>query len=235
MPDPEIFGDKLRFKPGRACYRMARSKAYLFRASRSAGRCDPPRSSGRHTRRGGASTSQRPCRHPRRAGRPAAMRDESSLHRPQSSSRAARRAVPNGRSMWTGGLVAMPTASCSSYCNTIPTPEGGTHEAGFRARSVKGLRAYGELVGNKKDRHHHRRRCDDRPARCSQRLHPRSGVPGPDQGEAVQPRSLPAGRKRGARPFRPLARRQYGAPRRLLALGRSSADGRAAARRKEKE
>jgi topoisomerase-4 subunit B len=37
-----------------------------------------------------------------------------------------------------------------SYCNTVPTPEGGTHEQGFRTALMKGLRAYGELTGNKK-------------------------------------------------------------------------------------
>ncbi|MBY4891728.1 DNA topoisomerase IV subunit B [Rhodobacteraceae bacterium N5(2021)] len=37
-----------------------------------------------------------------------------------------------------------------SYCNTVPTPEGGTHEAGFWAAILKGIRAYGELAGNKK-------------------------------------------------------------------------------------
>jgi topoisomerase-4 subunit B len=38
----------------------------------------------------------------------------------------------------------------SSYCNTVPTPEGGTHEAGFWAAILKGLRAYGERVKNRK-------------------------------------------------------------------------------------
>ncbi|MGR3571530.1 DNA topoisomerase IV subunit B [Brevirhabdus sp.] len=37
-----------------------------------------------------------------------------------------------------------------SYCNTVPTPEGGTHEAGFWAAVLKGIRAYGDLVGNRK-------------------------------------------------------------------------------------
>ncbi|WP_413876119.1 DNA topoisomerase IV subunit B [Albidovulum sp.] len=37
-----------------------------------------------------------------------------------------------------------------SYCNTVPTPEGGTHEAGFWAAILKGIRAYGELVSNRK-------------------------------------------------------------------------------------
>ena len=39
-----------------------------------------------------------------------------------------------------------------SYCNTVPTPEGGTHEAGFWAAILKGIRAYGELAGNRKAR-----------------------------------------------------------------------------------
>jgi topoisomerase-4 subunit B len=37
-----------------------------------------------------------------------------------------------------------------SYCNTVPTPDGGTHEQGLRTALMKGLRAYGELTGNKK-------------------------------------------------------------------------------------
>ena len=37
-----------------------------------------------------------------------------------------------------------------SYCNTVPTPEGGTHEAGFWSAILKGVRAYGELANNKK-------------------------------------------------------------------------------------
>jgi topoisomerase-4 subunit B len=38
----------------------------------------------------------------------------------------------------------------NSYCNTIPTPEGGTHEAGFRIALTRGLKSYGEMIGNKK-------------------------------------------------------------------------------------
>jgi len=37
-----------------------------------------------------------------------------------------------------------------SYCNTVPTPEGGTHEAGFWSAILKGIRAYGELSKNRK-------------------------------------------------------------------------------------
>ena len=38
----------------------------------------------------------------------------------------------------------------NSYCNTVPTPEGGTHETGLRAGLSRSLKAYGELVGNRK-------------------------------------------------------------------------------------
>jgi topoisomerase-4 subunit B len=40
--------------------------------------------------------------------------------------------------------------STSWYCNTVPTPDGGTHEAGLRAALTKGLRAFGELTSTKK-------------------------------------------------------------------------------------
>ena len=40
--------------------------------------------------------------------------------------------------------------SASSYCNTVPTPQGGTHESGFRLALLKGLRAYGEMAGNRR-------------------------------------------------------------------------------------
>ncbi|TIS30441.1 MAG: DNA topoisomerase IV subunit B, partial [Mesorhizobium sp.] len=46
---------------------------------------------------------------------------------------------------WFGG-----DGFLNSYCNTIPTPEGGTHEAGFRNVLTRGLRAYADLIGNKR-------------------------------------------------------------------------------------
>jgi topoisomerase-4 subunit B len=38
----------------------------------------------------------------------------------------------------------------NSYCNTVPTPEGGTHETGFRAAIARGLKDHGERVGNRR-------------------------------------------------------------------------------------
>src|SRR5581483_1013572 len=56
----------------------------------------------------------------------------------------------HGSVEWAIAWVADEDGFSSSYCNTIPTPEGGTHEAGLRQALYKGLRAYGELVGNRR-------------------------------------------------------------------------------------
>ena len=55
-----------------------------------------------------------------------------------------------GRVEWAVAWPLWSDGSFSWYCNTIPTPDGGTHEAGLRAALVKGLRAFGTLVGQKK-------------------------------------------------------------------------------------
>ena len=71
-----------------------------------------------------------------------------------------------------------------SYCNTIPTPDGGTHENGLRQALSKALRAYGELIGNQARRASHRRRRDGHGRGHAVGFHPRAGVPGPDEGQA---------------------------------------------------
>jgi len=61
----------------------------------------------------------------------------------------ARFAVP-GKVEWAINWTPARDGFIQSYCNTVPTPEGGTHEAGFWAAILKGIRAYGELVNNRK-------------------------------------------------------------------------------------
>ncbi|MEO1476919.1 MAG: toprim domain-containing protein, partial [Pseudomonadota bacterium] len=51
---------------------------------------------------------------------------------------------------WTAAGFGDSDGFSRSYCNTIPTPDGGTHEAGFRSAITKGLRSYAELTGQKK-------------------------------------------------------------------------------------
>ena len=55
-----------------------------------------------------------------------------------------------GKVEWAVNWTPSRDGFIQSYCNTIPTPEGGTHEAGFWAAILKGVRAYGELVRNRK-------------------------------------------------------------------------------------
>ncbi len=143
-PDPEIFGS-LGFRPA-ALYRMARSKAYLFRGLEIRWSCDPAL--------------------PRPEGVPA----EARLHFPGGLGDFLAASL-DGRAMLTprpflgradfpeGGSVEWAVAWLDeddddklshSYCNTIPTPEGGTHETGLRNALSRGVKGYGELVGNRR-------------------------------------------------------------------------------------
>jgi topoisomerase-4 subunit B len=55
-----------------------------------------------------------------------------------------------GKVEWAINWTPSRDGFIQSYCNTVPTPEGGTHEAGFWAAVLKGIRAYGELLNNRK-------------------------------------------------------------------------------------
>src|SRR5713226_9959278 len=150
-PDPEIFGDAA-FRPALP-YRMARSKAYLFRGVEIRWRCDPavPRPDGvpeearLHFPGGlgdflGASLEGRDLLTPK----PFLGQAEFAEGGPNGDQGA-------GRVEWA---VVWPDDEddgfCHSYCNTIPTPEGGTHEAGLRNALTRGIKAYGELIGNRR-------------------------------------------------------------------------------------
>ena len=56
----------------------------------------------------------------------------------------------HGSVEWATSWVTDEDGFVNSYCNTVTTPEGGTHEAGFRTALTKGLKAYGELTNNKR-------------------------------------------------------------------------------------
>ena len=55
-----------------------------------------------------------------------------------------------GKVEWAINWTPARDGFIQSYCNTVPTPEGGTHESGFWAAVLKGVKAYGELVNNRK-------------------------------------------------------------------------------------
>ncbi|MEQ8344553.1 MAG: DNA topoisomerase IV subunit B [Sneathiellaceae bacterium] len=143
-PDPQIFGEAARFRCDRL-YRMARSKAYLFPGVEIRWSCDPA------LPRAAETPAEAVLRFP---GGLADFLAATTADRPQLLGQPFADRVTldgrEGRVEWAIAWLAEGDGSLSSYCNTVPTPEGGTHENGLRAALVKGLRAYGELTGQRK-------------------------------------------------------------------------------------
>ncbi|MBK1635205.1 DNA topoisomerase IV subunit B [Rhodovulum adriaticum] len=141
--DEQIFGSH-RFKPARLL-KMARSKAYLFsgveiRWKSALADGDTPQEAVFHfpgglsdylseTLGAAATYADRPF-----AGK---VSFQEKFGQP-------------GSVEWAVNWTPARDGFINSYCNTVPTPEGGTHEAGFWAAILKGIRAYGELANNRK-------------------------------------------------------------------------------------
>ena len=144
-PDPEIFGASAHFKPARL-YRMARSKAYLFGGVQIRWKCAP------ELLGDGAQTPAEDILH-----FPGGLADylattiegkETVVAETFSGKLKAKGSA--GTVEWAIAWLGNEDGFCNSYCNTIPTTEGGTHEAGMRAALSKALKAYGELTNQKK-------------------------------------------------------------------------------------
>jgi topoisomerase-4 subunit B len=150
-PDPQIFGAALHFSPARL-YRLCRSKAYLFRgveirwtcadAARRGAKDDTPAEAVLHFP-GGLADSLREDIGTASRVLPEAWAGLADLP-------AAADGAPAGRLEWAVAWLEDADGFLNSYCNTVPTPAGGTHEAGFRAALLKGLRAWGEHRGNRR-------------------------------------------------------------------------------------
>jgi len=142
-PDPEIFGHQT-LKPARL-YKMTRSKAYLFsgveiRWKSAIPDGDTPMEATFHFPGGLADFLNESLRKVTTySERPFAGR----------VSFEEKYQVP-GSVEWAINWTPAQDGYLHSYCNTVPTPEGGTHEAGFWAAILKGIRAYGERVKNRK-------------------------------------------------------------------------------------
>jgi topoisomerase-4 subunit B len=153
LPDQEIFGEGAAFKPARL-YRMARSKAYLFRGVEIRWRCAAnllqengrlhdatPAEATFHFPNGLADFLKE------RVGEIETVTPEPFAGRIE---RAENGGAVEWAVTWSPAGFGEADGFIQSYCNTVPTPEGGTHEAGLRAVLMRGLKAYGELTGEKR-------------------------------------------------------------------------------------
>ena len=142
-PDAEIFGS-LRLKPARL-FKMVRSKAYLFsgveiRWKSEIDDGETPQEAVFHFPNGLADyLNESMTGNMTYADRPFAGK----------VSFEEKFGIP-GSVEWAINWTPARDGFILSYCNTVPTPEGGTHETGFWAAMLKGIRAYGELINNKK-------------------------------------------------------------------------------------
>ena len=149
VPDTEIFGDR-QFKPHRL-FKLARSKAYLFAGVEIRWKCAP-------------SLASEDVPEEATFKFPGGLADHLAE---QVGTRECVTAQPftgnqdfpendagqsQGKVEWAIAWPLYSDGSTSWYCNTVPTPDGGTHEQGVRAALTKGLRAFGELTGTKKSK-----------------------------------------------------------------------------------
>src|SRR6201995_3493006 len=144
-PDPEIFGAKAAFKPDRL-FKMARSKAYLFGGVEIRWHCAPellkgvedvPAADSFHFP-GGLKDYLA-----------AAIHADTLVH-PDIFSGKSGRTGAQGACEWAVAWTADADGFLSSYCNTIPTQDGGTHESGMRSALLRGLKDHAERAGQGK-------------------------------------------------------------------------------------
>ena len=145
LPDGQIFGAQAHFKPARL-YKMARAKAYLFAGVEIRWKCAP------ELLKGAGDTPESEVLH-FSGGLSDYLADSISgyaLITPASFTGSEKLPKDRGKVEWAIAWYGDGDPIMESYCNTIPTPAGGTHEAGLKTALYRALRGYGELTGNKK-------------------------------------------------------------------------------------
>jgi topoisomerase-4 subunit B len=145
LPDPEIFGSHAQFKPS-LVYQMIRSKAYLFKGVEIHWSCAAD------LLKGDENTPASDILH-----FPQGISDflkESMLNTemvtPEIFAGEADFSDHSGRVEWAIAWPLQENTFFRSYCNTVFTPQGGTHEAGLKQGLTRALRSYGEFIGNRK-------------------------------------------------------------------------------------
>src|SRR5271155_1372069 len=144
-PDPQIFGAKVHFKPERV-FKMTRSKAYLF------GGVEIRWSCAKELLRGTDDVPEQATFHFADG-----LRDylsetlaSATLVHPDIFTGNAGKTGSHGAVQWAAAWTADADGFLNSYCNTIPTPDGGTHESGLRTALLRGLKDHAERVGQGK-------------------------------------------------------------------------------------
>ncbi|HET9716714.1 MAG TPA: DNA topoisomerase IV subunit B [Pseudolabrys sp.] len=144
-PDPDIFGSKAAFKPERI-FKMTRSKAYLFGGVEIRWHCDKallkdledvPEKATFHFADGLKDYL-------------ASNLTGTTLVHPEIFTGSAGKTGRHGAVGWAVAWTADGDGFLNSYCNTIPTPDGGTHESGLRAALLRGLKDHAARVGQDK-------------------------------------------------------------------------------------
>ena len=144
-PDAEIFGAKAHFKPERV-FKMARSKAYLF------GGVEIRWSCAKELLRGVEGVPEKATFHFADGLKEylfTAINGAALVH-PDIFTGTAGKIGVHGAGQWAVAWTADSDGFLSSYCNTIPTPDGGTHESGLRSALLKGIIDHAERVGQGK-------------------------------------------------------------------------------------
>jgi topoisomerase-4 subunit B len=144
-PDPEIFGADAHMSPARL-YRMARSKAYLQRGIEVRWSCDPTLLPA-----DGSIPAEESFRFPNGLiDFLDSDLDGRSCLTPQPFAGLIELPAGQGKIEWAVAWPEDEDGFVHSYCNAIPTPQGGTHELGLRNALTRGLKAYGELIANRR-------------------------------------------------------------------------------------
>ena len=144
-PDPEIFGKNAHFRPERI-FKMSRSKAYLYGGVEIRWSCAP------ELLRGVENVPDKATFHFAEGLKDylSAQLEGATLVHPDIFTGSAGKTGKHGGAEWAVAWTADMDGFLSSYCNTIPTPDGGTHESGLRSALTKGLKDHAERVGQGK-------------------------------------------------------------------------------------
>jgi topoisomerase-4 subunit B len=149
IPDAEIFGEDAKFKPARL-FRLARSKAYLYAGVEIRWKCAPSLASEDVPAEAVFQFPGGLADHLREQIGSRECVTTQFFSGTQDFPPNSQGEGEQGRVEWAVAWPLWSDGSYSYYCNTIPTPDGGTHEQGLRAALTKGIRAFADLVGQKK-------------------------------------------------------------------------------------